>query len=236
VFERLSWEALFDHFDAVASAGTSVSVFSRYGDATEQVWVKSRVGGEPEHVHGDLFGAPAALEERHPIAGMDPVHATAQLGAAGPWWDRLPHFRMGFVPSAGEEIQSEYLVPRRHAVDAVKAVHGLGEFVGPLLMAGEIRTIAADRLWLSPQYGQDTIALHFTWRREPEAVERAVTELEGALAPFDARPHWGKLFLLEAEQIAPLYERLPDFRRLASRLDPRGAFRNPWLDRHVLGA
>jgi xylitol oxidase len=141
---------------------------------------------------------------------------------------------MGFLPSSGEEIQSEYLVPRRDAVAAIRATLAVGDAIRPVLQASEIRTIAADRLWMSPQYGQDTIGLHFTWTRDQDAVERALLELEAALAPFAARPHWGKLFLAEAATIAPLYERLPDFTRLVERYDPRRAFRNGWLERCVL--
>ena len=150
------------------------------------------------------------------------------------WSDRLPHFRADFTPSTGAEIQSEYLVPRRHAAAAIQAVRGLAATIRPLLQVAEIRTIAADRLWMSPQYGQDTVGIHFTWTRDQHAVERALVDLEAALAPCEARPHWGKLFLADAAAIASLYERLPDFARLVERLDPRGAFRNDWLRTHVL--
>jgi alditol oxidase len=235
VFEGLAWDALFEHFDEISARGYSVSVFGRWGETAEQVWVKSRVTDAPEPVRGDLFGAIAATVDRHPILGIDAANCSPQLGVPGPWSDRLSHFRMGFTPSSGEEIQSEYLVPRRHAVAAIRAVHGLAATVAPLLHVSEIRTVAADRLWMSPQYGQDTIGIHFTWKREPQAVQRVLVDVEAALAPFEARPHWGKLFLADAELIARRYERLPDFTGLVARLDPRGAFRNDWLDRHVLG-
>jgi alditol oxidase len=232
VFEGLSWDALFEHFDAIQSSADSVSVFSRSGDATEQVWLKSRVEpGEPEQPQADLFGAPAAAVERHPILGLDPVNCTPQLGVPGPWYDRLPHFRMEFTPSVGEEIQSEYFVAREHGVDAIRAILALGDQIAPLLQVCEIRTIAADDLWMSPQYGRDTVAMHFTWKREPEAVERALVGIEDALAPFSACPHWGKVFVMDASTIAPLYERLADFAALVARYDPRGAFRNDWLER-----
>jgi xylitol oxidase len=234
-FEAMSWDALLAGFDEITAAGEHVSVFSRWGDAVEQVWVKTRVGAEPERIRADLLGAPAATVDRHPILGLDPVNATPQLGVPGPWWDRLPHFRMGFTPSAGAEIQSEYLVPRPNAVAAIEAMLGLSEAARALVQVAEIRTVAADRLWMSPQYGQDTIGLHFTWEPEPEAVARAVAEVEAALAGLGARPHWGKLFLADAAAIEPLYERLPDFVALMARLDPRGAFRNDWLERHLVG-
>jgi xylitol oxidase len=233
VFEPLSWETLFEGFDELMASGYSVSVFTRWGEEAGMLWVKTRAG--ERRVGDTLLGVAAAGRERHPIEGLDPVHATPQLGVAGPWFDRLPHFRMGFTPSSGAEIQSEYIVPREHAVAAIEAVRGLAPMIAPLVQVSEIRTIAADSLWMSPQYRRDTAAIHFTWTREQEAVELAVAELERTLAPFSARPHWGKLFLADARTIAPLYERLTDFRELCERLDPRRAFRNQWLERHVLG-
>jgi xylitol oxidase len=153
----------------------------------------------------------------------------------GRWSDRLPHFRMGFTPSSGQELQSEFFVPRRHAAPALQAVRALAGVVRPVLQVSELRTVAADRLWLSPQYRQDTLAIHFTWQPDRVAVERALVEVEAALAPFGARPHWGKVFLADAAAIAPLYERLADFTGLVDRLDPRGAFRNAWLRTRLLG-
>jgi alditol oxidase len=235
VFERLEWDALLEHFDAIAATGYSVSVFSRWGKAVEQVWVKSRVADGPEEVRDELFGAVAATVDRHPIIGLDPVNCTPQLGVAGLWSDRLPHFRMGFTPSKGDEIQSEFFVARGRAVAAIEAMRGLGDQLEPLLLVSEIRTMAADRLWMSPQCRQATAALHFTWKREPEAVRRAVAQVEAALRPLGARPHWGKVFVARAADTAPLYERLGDFVALMERLDPRGAFRNAWLEERVLG-
>jgi xylitol oxidase len=235
VFEGLAWDALHEHFDEITGAGYSVSVFTRWGEAADQVWVKRRVTDDPEELDGDLFGAVAATVDRHPILELDPVNCTPQLGVPGRWSDRLPHFRMGFTPSSGAELQSEYLVPRPHAATAIGAVRDLADLVRPVLQVSELRTVAADGLWMSPQHGQDTIAIHFTWHPDLAGVERVLAELEAALAPCRARPHWGKVFLADAAAIAPLYGRLADFRGLAGRLDPRGAFRNPWLTRHVLG-
>jgi alditol oxidase len=233
VFEPLPWRTLFESFDELMASGYSVSVFTRWGAEAGMVWVKTRA--DRPALGDELLGVPAASGERHPIEGLDPIHATPQLGMPGPWLERLPHFRMGFTPSSGAEIQSEFILPRARAVDAIEAVRGISATVAPLVQVSEIRTIAADSLWMSPQYGQDTAAIHFTWKRQQQAVERAVAELERTLEPYGARPHWGKLFLAEAQAIAPLYERLSDFRELCERFDPRGAFRNPWLERHVLG-
>ena len=235
VFEGLGWDALHEHFDAITAGGYSVSVFTRWGETVDQVWVKSRVTYAPEQERAELFGAVAATLDRHPILGLDPVNCTPQLGVPGPWSDRLPHFRMGFTPSNGEEIQSEYHVARQCAEGAIRAVHALADTLRPVLQVSEIRTIAADELWMSPQYRRPSVALHFTWTREPEAVARVLVDLEAALAPFGARPHWGKAFRATAAEVAPLYERLPDFARLVQRLDARGAFRNDWLERHLVG-
>jgi alditol oxidase len=232
VFEGLAWDVLHERFDAITASGYSVSVFTRWGDDVDQVWVKSRVTDAPEVVRPDLFGARAATVDRHPILGIDPVNCTPQLGRAGPWSERLPHFRMGFTPSSGNELQSEILLPREHAAAAIDALRALADRMRPVLQVAEIRTVPADRLWMSPQYGRDTVAIHFTWEPQPEAVMAVLADVETALAPFEARPHWGKLLVADAGR---LYERLPDFAALAERLDPRGAFRNAWLERHVLG-
>ena len=234
VFEGLSWKALYDHFDEITSCGYSVSIFTRWGETNDQVWVKSRTD-EPDRVESDLFGAVAATVDRHPIVELDPTPCTPQLGRPGLWSDRLPHFRMGYTPSSGEEIQSEYLFPRRHAMRAIEAVRTLADRIRPILQVSEIRRVAADRLWMSMNYEQDSVGIHFTWKREPDAVQEMVAQIEDALTPFEARPHWGKVFHADAAAIALLYKRHSDFVRLVERLDPRGAFRNSWLKARVLG-
>ena len=232
VFDHLPWADLLEHFDEIVSCGYSVSVFTLFGGDVDMVWVKSRtdVPGAPE-----VFGARAADGERHPIPGIDPTPATPQLAAAGLWSDRLPHFRMGFTPSNGDEIQSEYLLPRRLAVPALEALLALGPRIRPLLQTCEVRTIAADDLWMSTASGEDTVAFHFTWVQAQAEVEALLVHLEGALLPLGARPHWGKLFLADAATLAPRYPHHADFLALLERLDPRGTFGNDWLDRYVLG-
>ncbi len=234
VFEGLSWKALYDHFDEITSCGYSVSIFTLWGQTNEQVWVKSRMD-EPDRIEGDLFGAIAATVDRHPIIGLDPTPCTPQLGRPGLWSDRLPHFRMGHTPSSGQEIQSEYLIPRRHIPPAIEALRTLADRIRPLLLVSEFRRVAADRLWMSTCYEEDCVGIHFTWKREPDAVQEMVVQIENILAPFEARPHWGKVFHADATTIAPLYKRHADFVHLLERLDPRGAFRNAWLKAHVLG-
>jgi xylitol oxidase len=234
VFQDLSWVALLENFDGIMSSGYSVSAFTVFREAVDMVWIKTRTD-RSEPLSGDLFGARPASGDLHPVIGLDPTPCTPQRGRPGPWYDRLPHFRMGFTPSAGEELQSEYLLPRRHAAAAIEAVRALGDRIRPLLLTCEIRTVAADALWLSTSYGEDSVALHFTWAPAQDAVEELLVALESALSPFAARPHWGKVFTADATAIAPLYERHAEFLRLAERMDPRGAFRNPWLEARVLG-
>jgi xylitol oxidase len=233
VYEGLSWQALDASFDELTASGYSVSVFTRWGEDAGLLWVKRRA--EALAPPDELFGARAARRQLHPIPGGDPAACTEQLGIAGSWDQRLPHFRLEFTPSAGEELQSEYLLAREHARDAIGAVRGLAPRIRPLLHIAEIRTIAADRLWMSPQYDRDSVGIHFTWRRDQEAVEALLGDLEAALEPFSPRPHWGKLFLARADAIATRYERWADFTALVERIDPRGAFRNDWLQQRVLG-
>ena len=235
VFDNLSWDALNDNFDAITSSAHSVSLFTRFDETVDAVWLKSRVQSEEEDVWDEFYGATPATENRHPIPGISAERCTPQLGVPGPWWERLPHFVMGFTPSNGDEIQSEFLVAREHAVDAIRAVRELRDSIVPLLQVCEIRTMAGDDLWMSPQYGRDSVGLHFTWVRDQQAVEGVVRLIEDALRPLNARPHWGKVFAGDAATVGPLYPRLPHFADLVESLDPRGAFRNPWLERHVLG-
>jgi xylitol oxidase len=236
IFEHLSWEVLFARFDEVMASADSVSLFLDYGEDVGQVWLKTRVDPEnlsPPREH--LLGARAAARTVHPVPDLSTANLTDQLGVPGSWADRLPHFRLDAIPASGNELQSECMVPRRHAVEALRAVRALAPAFRPHLMISEIRTVAADDLWLSSAYGTDTVCIHFSWQPDPSAVMGVLPAIEAALAPFDARPHWGKLFVATASELEPRYPRLPDFRRLAARLDPRGAFRNAFLDRHVLG-
>jgi xylitol oxidase len=160
VYENLTWRMLFEHFDEIFASGYSVSVFTRWREPVDSVWVKSRGAELPD----ELFGATPAEVDRHPIAELDAINCTPQLGRRGVWSDRLPHFRMNFTPSSGQELQSEYFVPRAKAIVAVEAVHALAERITPVLQISELRTVAGDRLWMSPEYGRDSLAIHFTWR------------------------------------------------------------------------
>lgn len=230
VYRELPLVAVLDSFDELTALGYSVSLFTTWNDpdTIDQLWLKRRVERDaeaPERVLGAL-PSPTAM---HPIAGVDPVHCTEQLGVPGPWLDRLPHFRLEFTPSNGDELQTEYLVPRAMALDALRAVRSLASRIRPLLQVTEVRGVAADELWLSGAYASDVVALHFTWRPEQRAVDALLPELEHRLLPLGARPHWGKRFAADAAALEPLYPRLADFHALARRHDPRGVFVNDYL-------
>ena len=234
VYENLPWTSVLENFDAVMSSAYSVSLFTDWqGESADQAWVKSRnddFAGESE-----FFGGTPATKGRHPLPNISAVNCTEQLGVAGPWSERLAHFRMAFTPSNGEELQSEYHVPREHAVAAIEAMRTLSDRIAPLLLVSEVRSIAADDLWLSPNFERAGVGLHFTWKPEQAAVEALLPALEAALAPFAVRPHWGKLFQTDAELLATRYRRFNDFRALADRLDPAQKFRNAFLERTVFG-
>ncbi|MFD3521029.1 D-arabinono-1,4-lactone oxidase [Streptomyces sp. NPDC058653] len=225
-------EVLEEHFDAVTSAAYSVSLFTdwsapRFG----QVWLKHRVDAGSDPSEPDFpWGAPAT-EPLHPVPGMPATHCTEQRGVPGPWHARLPHFRAEFTPSNGEELQSEYLVPRRHALAALRAVAALGPVLAPVLQICEVRTVAADGLWLSPAEGRDTVALHFTWIKDTASVMPVVARLEAALEGLDARPHWGKVFTTAPAELRDLYPRMADFLGLRESLDPAGRFMNGFVHR-----
>ena len=232
VFCDLLWPELEANLPEILAGGYSVSLFTTWaGAGIEQVWVKS----EEELAEEPYFGARRAEGPRHPIVGADPAHCTAQLGVTGPSSERLPHFRLGATPSAGDELQSEYAVDREHAIAALQALMPLAPLIAPLLLVSEIRAIASDTLWLSPFYGRDSVAIHFTWKKRPADVLALLPRVEEVLAPFDARPHWGKLFVESPERIGALYPRLPAFRELRARLDPDRKFTNNFVAR-VLGA
>ncbi|GAA4702721.1 D-arabinono-1,4-lactone oxidase [Phytohabitans rumicis] len=228
VYDGLPFDAFREHFAEVMGAGYSVSAFTAWA-GTLTIWLKRRVDGPPAPA-GRWLGATPADGPRHPVPGMPASNCTEQLGVPGPWHERLPHFQLEFTPSSGEELQSEYFVARRDAVDALVALDGIRDRIAPVLQISEIRTIAADDLWLSPAYGRDSVAFHFTWVKDTAAVTPVLAAIEERLAPFAARPHWGKVFVMAPDLLAERYERLRDFATLARRHDPAGVFRNDMLD------
>jgi alditol oxidase len=256
VFESLPWGTVLENFDAATSSAYSVSLFTDWsGNTVEQAWLKSRVpvagnasagratgaasGGaaqEPAFAGSTFFGGTRAATARHPLPGVSAENCTEQLGVPGPWSERLAHFRMAFTPSSGEELQSEFFVRRDDAVAAIAELRALSDRITPLLLVSEIRTVAADQLWLSGAYDQDTVGFHFTWKQRQDEVEDVLPAMEEALAPFNARPHWGKLFHADAAHLAGLYPHFADFKDLAERMDPEHKFRNEFLARKVFGS
>jgi xylitol oxidase len=238
VYEDLPLGQMKDHFDAIESAAYSVSLFTDWQkQRINEVWLKCRMDQAPAFDGpAEFFGARRATRNLHPIAELSAENCTEQMGVPGPWYERLPHFRMGFTPSAGKELQSEYFVPRQHAVEAILAVERLHDQVSPHLLITEIRAIVADDLWMSPCYKQPCVTIHFTWKPDWPAVSKLLPVIERELEPFQARPHWGKLFSISPVLLRSRYVKLPNFIDLAKKFDPNGKFRNEFLNTNIFGA
>ena len=236
IYERLPFATAVERFDEISASADSVSLFTDWrGPTIDQVWLKRRVPErDPFEAPATFFGATRATIPIHPIRRMPPDALTEQLGVPGPWHERLPHFRMDFMPSSGAELQSEYFIPREHASAALVAVDAVRSAFAALLQISEIRTVAADGLWMSTAFGRASVAIHFTWQPEQEAVRAVLPVLERALAPFDPRPHWGKLSTMPADATRSSYTHLRGFVELIERHDPRGTFRNDFLARTIL--
>ena len=231
VYENLPFAQMRDHFDAIQASGYSVSLFTDWREPrVNELWIKCR---KPFAAPAEFYGAKLATRNLHPIAELSAENCTEQLGKPGPWYDRLPHFKMGFTPSAGKELQSEYFVPRQNAIDAIMAVARLRDQVSPHLMITEIRTVAADDLWMSTAYRRPSVTIHFTWKQDWPAVRRVLPLIEKELSPYQPRPHWGKLFTLPPADLRSRYAKLNDFVRLASKYDPHGKLRNDFLKTNI---
>ena len=234
IYQDLPLPSLQNHFEEILSAGYSVSLFTDWQNKNiSQVWIKQRVNNNTKNSGADFFGARVATKNLHPITRLSAENCTEQMGVAGPWFERLPHFKMGFTPSSGEELQSEFFVPRENALDAILALEKKGDQILPQLMISEIRTIAADDFWMSPCYRQDCVAIHFTWKQHTSEVMKLLPMIEAELAPFKYRPHWGKLFTMAPSVLQERYEKLPAFLALVKEHDPQGKFRNAYLDLNI---
>jgi xylitol oxidase len=241
VYEDLPLEVLDDHFAGIMASGYSVSLFTDWrAPRLTQLWIKQRLDGDPASptppapvTDAPWFTARPALAARNPVPGAPPENCTEQLGVPGRWFERLPHFRPEFTPSAGEELQSEYLLPAGFAVPALRALNQISDRVAPVLQVCEVRAIAADDLWLSLCYQRDSVAFHFTWIPDTAAVLPVVTLIEQRLAPFAPRPHWGKVFTASADDLHARYDHLSDFLNLANHYDPAGKFRNAYTARYL---
>lgn len=244
VYEGLPAATLLAAFDEVMSSATSVSALTDLSsvggrgsargvdDVVFQVWRKARVDTAGHHTPAppEWLGARPATGARHPLPGIDPSACTEQMGVPGPWHLRLPHFRPEFTPSNGDELQTEFLVPRSSATAAVTGVLDLAGDLAPLVQVCEIRTVAADDLWLSPAHGRDTVGVHITWVRDTAVVLPAVRRLHDVLDPLGARPHWGKVFTADPGSLGERYPRIDDMRRLVAEVDPHGALGNDLVD------
>jgi xylitol oxidase len=235
VYQDLSFDELGNHFEEIFSSGYSVSVFTDWEHhRATQVWIKRRLAPNDQNKwEPEFFGAKLSTVKLHPLAGHSPESCTEQEGIPGPWYDRLPHFRIGQTPSSGQELQTEYFVPWDRGFEAVLAVEKLHKHVSPHLFVTELRAIAADRLWMSMAYQRPSLAIHFTWKPEWPEVRRVLPMIEKELAPFQPRPHWGKLFTLPPSRLEPCYTRLPDFRALVGHYDPNGKFRNQFVNANL---
>lgn len=229
IYTDMPFDTAMEHFTEVMSSAYSVSLFTRWGtDVIDQVWRKS-IEGEVDALPAEWFGARRATRAYHPIATIDPTPCTEQLGVFGAWNTRLPHFKMEFTPSSGDELQTEYFVGHQDAVAALKALYQIRQDIEPLLHVSEIRTVARDDLWLSGQYQRDSVAIHFTWKNAWAEVQRLLPTIEDILAPFGVRPHWGKLFTMHPERIRATYPRMHDFQRLMHTYDPTEKLVNDYL-------
>ena len=235
VYENLSLDQLQNNFDTIFGSGYSVSLFTDWQNhRATQVWIKTIVKpGEPANMPPLFYGATLATRKMHPIASHDATPCTEQQGIPGPWYERMPHFRMNFTPSSGAELQTEYFVPREHGYEAILAVEKLRDRITPHLFITELRTIAADDLWMSMAYKRDSLAIHFTWKPGWPAVKEILPLIEKQLAPFDPRPHWAKLFTIPPKQLEAKYEKLSDFKSLVKQHDPGAKFRNAFLEANL---
>jgi xylitol oxidase len=233
VYGDVRLDVVTDNLAMIHGAAYSVSVFTTFSGSDSgqvaQIWIKRRTDGSDRSMSpGPTFlDAPAATMAHHPVPGVDPSSATVQLGVPGRWSDRLPHFRMGFTPSSGHEVQSEYFVDAVDGPAALAALRRAAADFSDRLMICEIRAVAADELWMSPHYLRDSVAFHFTWH-PGEGLDRVVRAVEDALGVFAPRPHWGKVYHPDNFSPSDAYEMYDDFVELAHRLDPHGVFRNDW--------
>jgi len=237
VYRNLNFHELEHNFEAIMNTGYSLSLFTnwQHNEAWE-VWIKRRVDqGGAEPAPETFYGATLAKEKLHPVVGQGPEKTTEQMNIVGKWYERLPHFKMEFTPSTGREIQTEYFVPFEHAYEAVLAVESLRDQITPHLFVTELRSVAADDLWMSMAYQRRSLAIHFTWKPEWDAVLKVIPQVEAKLKPFSPRPHWGKVNTIGAAQIHAAYPKIDAFKGLMKEFDPKGKFVNAYIKQELLG-
>jgi xylitol oxidase len=237
VYRNMSMDQLEHNLEAIMSHDYSVSLFTNWqNNNINQIWLKYRVApGEHRAIAPEFYGAKPATRDMHPIDDHSAESCTPQLGVVGPWYERLPHFKMNFTPSSGAETQTEYFVPRNRGYEAIRAVETLRDKITPHLFITEIRSIAADEFWTSMAYQRDSLAIHFTFKPETDAINALVPYIEEKLAPFDARPHWAKVFRVPRAQLAARYPKMDAYKALMQQHDPKGKLRNQFLDTNIFG-
>ena len=230
VYPNIPLDILQRNFDPIMSTAYSVSYFTDWGsDQVGNLWCKFRAD---EVIPDSIGGCAQADKKYHPITSVNPEACTEQLGVPGDWHQRLSHFKLEYTPSVGEEIQTEFFIDRKDASAAIEVLSKLGDEITPLLWITELRTIAADDLWLSGAYQRDTLGIHFTWKKE-DAIYPVVEKVEAALRPFNYRPHWGKVFTAEAQYLKSVYPKMSEFKALVEALDPTKKFENSFTRRFL---
>jgi alditol oxidase len=238
VYRNLSMDQLKDNLEAIMASGYSVSLFTDWQNHNiNQVWIKDKAkSAETATIAPEFYGATAATKNMHPIEANSAENCTDQMGVPGPWYERMPHFKMNFTPSNGAELQTEYFVPRNKGYEAMMAVETLKDKITPHLFITEIRSIAADELWMSMAYQRESLAIHFTWKPETPEVNAILPLIEEKLAPFEARPHWAKLFTVPPATLKARYPKQDEFIGQIKGRDPKGKFRNDFINHNILGA
>ena len=231
IYPDIPLDVLQRSFDQIMGSAYSVSYFTDWSSAqVGNLWCKFR---DDEVIPESIGGSGKADKKFHPIPSVDPVACTEQLGVPGHWHDRLSHFKLEFTPSVGEEIQTEFFVDRKDAAAAIEAVSQLGSEITPLLWITELRTFAADNLWLSGAFERDCLAIHFTWKKL-DAIYPVIEKVEVALRPFNYRPHWGKVFTADATYLMSVYPKMGEFQALVQALDPAKKFGNSFTRSKVM--
>lgn len=236
VYQNLPLEKLGEHYEEILSSGYSVSLFTDWQTSgINQVWIKRKADNQGLPAEPEFYGATRATRNLHPIIEISAENCTEQMGVPGPWHERLPHFKMGFTPSSGAELQAEYFVPFEKGVEAIRAVSELKDPLKKVLQISEVRTIAADEFWMSPAYKRKSLSIHFTLKPDGPGVSQVLPMIEKKLEPFGARPHWAKLFSIQPARLKELYEKSTDFQKLVAQMDSDGKFRNQFLEKNVFG-
>ena len=191
VFEGLAWDALLEHLDEVFASAYAVSVVHALGRGGRPGVAQARDDGRPA-APSCSAPAPATRATATRSSATTRVHATPQLGAPARGRSGCRTSAWSSRPATARSSSPSTTSPRRHAAAAIEALRAAAPAIrGPLLVC-ELRTVAADELWLSPQHGEDTLGIHFTWAREPEARRARGGGRRGRARPVRAAPALGQ--------------------------------------------